>query len=261
MSNSKQNRGFQYEEIANFKLLPRVPLIISVNGRSFSKVTSMLDKPFSKSFAECLYSSLIRLIQEIDGAVFAYSCNDEIIIVARNDQGNDTTPWYENSVQKISSVVSSIITLHFNNFVTAMDLDIVSDPVFITKCYNTPNMSDAIGIIVNKQQRAIQSSLYFACFYELQKKYNKEDIVDMLGGSTTDDKINLLKQECGIDYNDYPMAFRRGVACYRTPTVINFDGEQKIKNKWALDTDLPIFTKEHAFLQNIFKSGKDIFRI
>jgi tRNA(His) 5'-end guanylyltransferase len=208
-----------------------------------------------------MYSALIHLVQEIEGAVFAYSYNDEITVIARNDQNTETYPWYDNSVQKISSAVSSITTLHFNNFATALDLNIMSDPVFITKCYNAPNMQEAINVVIQKQQKAIQSSLYFACFYELLKKYNKDDIRDMLQDSTTDDKINLLKQECDVDYNDYPLAFRRGVACYRTPTVVSFDGEEKIKNKWALDTELPLFTKEHGFLRNIFKSGKDIFRI
>jgi tRNA(His) 5'-end guanylyltransferase len=256
-----KDRISQYEETSNFKLLSRVPLIINVNGRGFSKVTSLLDKPFSKAFAECMYSALIHLVQEIDGAVFAYSYSDDIIIVARNDQGTDTLPWYENSVHKISSAVASMTTLYFNNFATAMDLNTMSDPVFIAKCYNAPNMAEATNIIIQKQQKAIQSSLQLACLYELLKKYHKDDIREMLQDSTTDDKINLLKQECGVDYNDYPLAFRRGAACYRTPTVVSFDGEEKIKNKWALDTSLPIFTKEHAFLQNIFKSGRDIFRV
>ncbi len=73
-------------------------------------------------------------------------------------------------------------------------------------------------------------------------------------------EINLLNQECGINFNDYPAAFRRGVACYRAPTVVNYQGEETLKNKWLLDLEIPIFTKEHSFLGHILKTGNDIFR-
>ena len=116
MSNSKlKDRIAVYENTADTKLLPRLPLIVTINGRSFSKITSLLEKPYCPKFAECMYATMQRLVQEIDGSVFAYSFSDEIIIVARNDQTLDTHPWYDNKVQKIVSAVSSVASAHFNN--------------------------------------------------------------------------------------------------------------------------------------------------
>lgn len=249
-----------YEESANFKLLGKVPLIISINGRSFSKLTSFLDKPFSTSFAETMYSCLIRLTQEIEGAVLGYSFNDEIVIIVRNDQTAETSPWYENNIQKIVSAVSSIITLHFNNYAKSANLNLSGDPIFLTQVFAVPNLTEAINVMVSKQQQAFQSALHSACLYELIKHYNKNDIKEMLNGIGYDEKISLLQQECNVDFNEYPTAFRRGVACYRTPTEINFNGQSIIKNKWVLDVDIPLFTKEHSFLNQILKGGSDILR-
>lgn len=250
-----KDRVNSYEEASDFKLLNRVPLVISINGRSFAKATSLLDKPYCEKFAESMYSTMLRLVAEIEGAVFGYSFNDEIIIIARNDQNLETTPWYDNKIQKISSVTSSIATLHFNNCINSMDL-IMDNPVFISHVYAVPNLTEAINVIISKQQQSFQTSIYFSCLYEFLKKYNKDEIREMLSGTTIDEKINLLQQEVNVNFNDYPVDFKRGAACYRVPKII--DGS--IKHKWTLNNNLPIFTKEHSFLGNIFKGGSDIIR-
>ncbi len=257
MSNSKlKDRIAAYEGAADTKLLPRVPLIITVNGRSFSKITSLLDKPYCSKFADCMYSTMARLVNEVDGAVFAYSFNDEIVIVARNDQNLDTSPWYDNKVQKIVSSVASVATLQFNNCISSIDLNLMGDPIFLSKAFVVPNITEAINVMVSKQQQAFQSAIHFACFYELLKKYNKEEIKEMLSGTSLDEKIDLLNQECQVDFNEYPPEFRRGVACYRSPKIV--DGI--VKHKWTMNSNIPIFTREHSFLGNIFKGGHDIIR-
>ena len=147
-----------YEDASKIKLLPKLPVIICVNGRSFSKVTSMLDKPFAVSFAEAMYSTLGRLVQEIDGAIFGYCFNDEIIVVTRNDQTLETAPWFDNDVQKIASAVSSIATLHFNNWVNANELNLIGEAAFITNVFAVPNLTEAINVMVAKQQKAMQSA-------------------------------------------------------------------------------------------------------
>lgn len=249
-----------YEEAAQFKLLNRIPLIITINGRAFSKVTSLLEKPFSTQFVQCMYACLLKLVQEIDGAIFGYCFNDEIVIMVRNDQNLETHPWYDNNVQKIVSVVSSLMTLQFNNYANSIDMNLMGDAIFLTEIFAVPNITEAINVMVSKQQLAFQISVQSACFYELIKKYNRNDITEMLSNMSYDEKINLLQQECGVDFNDYSLAFRRGAACYRSPTVVNYNGEENIKNKWVLDIEIPIFTKEHSFLSQIFKTGSDIFR-
>jgi tRNA(His) 5'-end guanylyltransferase len=246
-----------YENATDYKLLGRVPIIICINGRSFSKITSIIDKPYCEKFAECMYSTALRLAMEVEGSVFSYCFCDEIVIVARNDQSIETNFWYDNRIQKISSVTASIATLHFNNCATALDLNLIGDAVFISNTFVVPNITEAINVIVSKQQLSFQKSLHFACLYELLKKqYDKNDIKEMIQGTSSDDKINLLQQECNIDYNNYPIAYRRGIACYRQPKLI--DG--KLKHKWSINMEIPIFTKEQSFLFNIFHGGTDIIR-
>jgi tRNA(His) 5'-end guanylyltransferase len=257
MSNIKlKDRIGSYQDSSDYKLLNRVPLIISINGRAFAKSTELLDKPYCPKFSECMLSTTLRLCAEVDGALFAYQHNDEIVLVVRNDQSPDTNPWYDNRLQKICSVTSSIATLHFSNCANAIDLNLIGDPIFTSQVFVVPNIMEAINTMVYKQQANFHTSIQFACFYELLKKYDKHNIKEMLAGLSVDEKIDLLNQECGVNFNDYPNQFKRGSACYRAPKVI--DGV--MKNKWSVNLDLPIFTKDQSFLSNIFKNGADIFR-
>src|SRR5579885_2597184 len=257
MTNMKlKDRIESYQSVTDHKLMARVPIIVSVNGRAFSRLTQLLDKPFCPKFSECIISTMLRLCSEVDGALFAYQFNDEINLVMRNDQNPDTNPWYDNRLQKICSVTSSIATVHFNDCATRINLNMTGDPTFTSEVFTVPNVAEAINTLVYKQQHNFYTSIQFACFYELLKKYDKNTIQEMLREPSVDEKIDLLQQECEVDFNEYPKAFRRGVACYKVPKVI--DGV--VKNKWFINEELPIFTREQSFLSNIFKNGADIFR-
>lgn len=258
MSNMKlRDRIASYQDASDHKLLARLPLIISVNGRAFAKITNLLDKPYCPKFAECMFNTTMRLCSEIEGALFAYQHNDEIVVVARNDQSPETTPWFDNKIQKICSVTSSIASVHFNNCATAIDLNLMGEPFFTSQVFAVPTLAEAINTIICKQQFNFHTSIQSACFYELLKKYDKPTIKDMISGMTIDEKIDLLRQECDVDFNSYPTAFRRGAACYKAPKLVEGD---LFKNKWTLNEELPIFTKDQSFLSNIFKNGADIFR-
>lgn len=255
MSNKLKDRIEGYEAVTDYKLLPRVPIIICVNGRGFAKATQLLDKPYCPKFAECITSTMLRLCSDVEGALFGFQHNDEIVIVARNDYTNDTNPWYDNKLQKIASVTSSIATAHFKHNADSVGLDMSGDPIFTTQVFTTPNVGEAVNTLIYKQQNNFHTSIQFACLYELIKKYDKNTIREMLGGLSIDEKIDLLTQE-GIDFNSYPLSFRRGVAAYKVPKIT----DDVVKNKWIVDVELPIFAKDQAFLTNIFKNGADIFR-
>lgn len=257
MHNKLKDRIEAYQSQSDLKLLPKVPLIICVNGRGFSKITQLLDKPYCNKLAECMATITLHLCTEVDGVLFGYQHNDEIVLVVRNDQHADTTPWYDNRVQKICSITAASATSHFKNCLTQVNLNLAGDALFTSQVFMVPTIAEAINTIIYKQQHNFHTSIQFACFYELiNRKYDKNAIKEMLGGMSVDEKIDLLKQECQIDYNQYPVSFRRGVAFYKAPKLI--DGT--MKSKWFINTEPPIFTREQSFLTNICKNGGDIFR-
>jgi tRNA(His) guanylyltransferase len=257
MLNKLKNRIDSYQAATDYKLLNRVPIVIVLNGRGFSRVTQLLDKPYCPKFAECIDSTMLQLCLDVEGSLFGYQYNDEIIIVARNDQSSETAPWYDNRLQKICSVTAAMATMHFNKCAQTVQLNATGDAIFTSQIFVTPNIGEAVHCLISKQQQNNYISIQSACLYNLLNKYDRNYIKDMLIGLNNEDKIDLLKQECNIGYNDYPSAFRRGTAAYKVPKIVEGD---IAKNKWHINYELPIFTKDQSFLSNIFKNGADIFR-
>jgi tRNA(His) 5'-end guanylyltransferase len=232
-----------------------------VNGRSFKKTTSLLHKPFSPTFLEIMAGVMVKLACEIDGTVFAYSFNDEIVIISRNDQHQDTTAWLDNRIQKIASIVASIATFEFVKLLKVNDLNILGDPIFAAKTFIVPNITEVINLLISKQQQAFHSALSMACWYELIKKFSVETVRQTLNEKSAQAKSEILLEEVGIDFNHYPLPFRRGIATYRTQKIIDTPNGKEMRHKLIIDAELPIFTKDQSFLTNILSSGKDIIRL
>lgn len=259
--NTLRERIESYEEEADKKLLKKVPVVLIINGRSFKKITSLLVKPFSTEFMELMCATMIKLSHEIDGTTFSYTFNDEIVIVSRNDKNLETGAWYDNRIQKMVSAASSIATLEFNRMAGINKVQLFGDPVFTTKAFVVPNITEAINLLISKQQQAFHAALHLACFYELLKKKHDPDTVrQTLAEKSASGKIEILFEECNIDFNNYPLPFKRGVAAYRVPKVVQTADGEELKNKLIVDMELPLFVKEHNFLGTIFNTGHDIIR-
>lgn len=247
-----KHRILEYQNCYKYKISPKLPIIFTLNGRNFSKITQNLTKPYSSELNDCLSSTLLRLCTEIEGAIFGYSYNDELVIIVKNE----STCWYDNDIQKLSSVTSSIATIHFNNMAINTELDFTTDAIFTSEVIAVPNLNEALNFLIFKQQNNFHISLNFACYYELLKNNTENEVLNKLTNITMEDKIEFLKEECNIEYMNYPSQFRRGVCAYKSPKLIN----GILKNKWNIDNDTVLFSKEQEFILNILKSGADILR-
>jgi tRNA(His) 5'-end guanylyltransferase len=257
MIETLKQRISSYEEVSDTKLLKRLPIILILNGRNFKKVTQGLNKPVSAEFIDVMCNTTLKIVHAIDGVIFAYAFNDEVVLVLRNDQSNVTEAWYNNHIQDMVSAASSIATIEFIKSSANM-IKLSADPVFLAKAFNVPNITEAINLLVFKQQQAHYHTVTHACVYELAKRFDSNYIEELLYNRDVSDKIEILKEECDIDYEDYPVAYKRGIACYRGSSV--FHDQEAIRAKWITDTQLPVFTKDQTFLNNILKVGRDIIR-
>lgn len=248
-----KDRVLAYEDVSEFKLTRKLPVVINLNGRGFRKTTSVLQKPYSEEFVEIMGQTLIRLASEIEGAVFLYSFNDEISIICRNDQHLDSEPWYDNSIQKIISASASIASIAIFSAAQKQNIKLLGEPVFLGKAFIVPSFTEAINYLISKQHQASHTAISMACFYELLKKYSAEKVLRITKNLTIDNKYDLLMKECDVDLQSYPLAFWRGIACYRTPKLIKTDFGEEMKNKLTINDTLPFFNKDQLFLTNIIK--------
>ena len=262
MFDSLGDRIKAYENVTNFELMRRCPIIIRVDGISFSRFTRKLKKPYEPLFLEAMAQTMLHVASEIGGCVFGYQQSDEITFVLKNDQSLDTEPWYANRIQKICSSTASMTSIKLQKNLSNLDLPLIGDGIFDCRVFAVPTIGEAVNCVLWRQSDAIRNAISSAAYAILCKNFGKKTALNMLHKVTTKDKLELMTNECGIDFHEeYPASYRYGVSVYKVPTLImKKDGSNSTRKKWILDWDLPVFSKDRDFIYNIIHSGSDVIR-
>ena len=103
-----------YEGRTRYMLPRRTYTIIRLDGKAFHTYTRGLKKPFDRNLFDDIDNAIIAILPEIQGAVFAYTQSDEISILLTDFGTPQTSAWFDNNLQKVATVASSIITAEFN---------------------------------------------------------------------------------------------------------------------------------------------------
>src|ERR1700710_1393213 len=138
-----------YENASDFQLLPKVPVIIKVGGRGFKTLTKSLNRPFDEKLINVFKNTLLNTIQNIDGAVFGFQYSDSFLFVLRNDRSYEDIPWYQNKIQEISGIVSSMVTINFfKNLIREDDLnELDGDAIFRSKVFLLPSVNEVTNYL------------------------------------------------------------------------------------------------------------------
>jgi tRNA(His) 5'-end guanylyltransferase len=248
----------QYEESADLELTKRLPLVIRSELRNYKKISQNLDKPYCPELSEIMANAMLYAIVEIQDAVFGFCHSGECSFILRNDIALDQSAWLQNNVQRITSTVSSLMTIGFYKYhkLCYEDLNLSGDAIFNTKIFALPSLSECSNYILWRQMTGMSNSVSEATAYELEGKFGRETAIKMMNGTSAADKAELLLHHCGIDFHEnYPPPFVRGVAGYKRPIIVGGIS----KNKWHLDYEVPEFVDDKSFVSNILVNGRQLF--
>lgn len=251
-----------YETSSEVKLIKRLPVIIRVDGRSFSRLCRKLHKPYDPLFLEAMAETMHYVVSEMAGACFAYQQSDEITFILKNDQTNETEPWYGNRVQKISSIAAGLATLGLQKSLVGLNLDLVGDAIFDARVWVVPNLSEALNALIWRQNDCVKNAVAGTSLALLGKKYGRKTAMKLVHGKSAKERLMILQDECNIDFHqEYPASFRLGVACYKAPFVYTgLDKSTSTRKRWILDWEFPLITEKKDFVSNILMTGHDVFR-
>ena len=117
MDNSNlAKRMKDYESVSKTRLIKRMPVIIRIDGRAFHTFTKGFKRPFDEVLIKTMQETMKYLCENIQGCVLGYTQSDEITLTLIDYQTLDTSPWFDNEVQKICSITASMATMAFNKF-------------------------------------------------------------------------------------------------------------------------------------------------
>ena len=265
MSNKKDSLGDRmkenYENRSKTYLVRRMPVIIRLDGKAFHTFTKGLKKPYDEIFHNTMNATMKYLCENIQGCKLGYTQSDEITLLLTDYDTLTTAAWFDYSVQKMCSVSASMATMAFNKFLmheikrydfewksgfTPQSVNIQNahkeyidtlmkkagtGAMFDARCFNIPK-EEVTNCFIWRQQDATRNAIQMLgqCNFSHKELQNKScnDIQDM-----------LMTQK-GINFNDMPTEFKRGVCCVK-------DGG------WVIDKEIPIFTQDRDYVEKYFK--------
>jgi tRNA(His) 5'-end guanylyltransferase len=244
-----------YEKAYDIYMPSRLPVIVRLDGKGFSKFTKFIkaEKPFDGSFSGIMAFTMKKVAEEIEGCVFGYTQSDEITFVIKNDQSLESTPWFGNRIQKITSVAASIASAAFNQYMAEHwpENEWLCLAYFDARTFVVPNWQEAINCLVWRQNNCTKNSVSAACYYESAKKIGKKTARKEMHGLNQKQQQEMLFQHTGLNWNNYPAKFKRGVGCYKVTKEMALNGKTFMRNNWQIDQELPIFTQDPSFLRGI----------
>ena len=224
-----------YESIqVSPNFLSMIPVCARVDGRSFSKYTKKMDKPFDKEMSAVMHETAKVLLKDTHARI-AYVQSDEISLVwLAEDYASQI--FFDGKVAKMTSVLAGLASSAF----TYHSLDTwftkyARYPHFDCRVWQVPNKMEASNVFLWRVQDARRNAISSAC----QAVFSPS----ALHGKGREAQLRMLADE-DIDFWDYPKSFRDGTFFQRVKVEKNVqwpDGPERVWRTEIVDVPMPYF--------------------
>ena len=228
-----------YEQVPKTRPVRRMPVAIRIDGKAFHTFTRGFQKPFDEVLGNAMVRTMEYLCKNIQGCVFGYTQSDEITLLLIDYQTLDTDAWFDYEVQKMCSISASMATMAFNryfdewfnNWIIANDMeprgkgwddeelvkrfkayDAAQEKgaMFDARCFNIPK-EEACNLVYWRQLDATRNSIQMVG----QANFSHSE----LQGCSCNVIQDMLHEQRGINWNDFPTRWKRGTAWTRARGV------------------------------------------
>lgn len=254
------DRMKKYEYITRTYLVPRMPVIIRLDGKAFHTFTRGFKRPFDEVLISTMQDTTKYLCENIQGCVLGYTQSDEITLVLVDYKKLNSCAWFDNNIQKMCSIAASMATFAFNRFFIAnlnafyefnTDIDLTEIGYHITfseedngKYYEAYKKAAEKGALFDARVFNIPKEEVCNCVLWRQNDATRNSVEmvaqahfshGVLQNKSQSQMQDMLMLEKGINWNDFPVHQKRGSCC------IKVQGDEDKRPKWIIDKKIPIF--------------------
>lgn len=198
------------------RLMPLLPIVARMDGRSFSQFTRGLARPFDPRITRAMLDTTRTLVEET-GARVGYTQSDEISLLWHS-QSDKSHVFFDRRVQKMVSILASLTSVEFYRHMAASLPDYADRrPLFDCRVWALPTKEEAANVFLWRERDATKNSVSMAA----RAHYPHEELV----GRTRSDMHDMLMAK-GINWNDYPASFKRGTFVQRRPVKRRFEAHE-----------------------------------
>jgi tRNA(His) 5'-end guanylyltransferase len=205
------------------KFMPLLPIYARIDGRSFSNFTKSMKKPYDENMSVIMKEVTKYLVKET-GACIGYTQSDEISLVYLQ-KSFESDVFFSGKKQKMVSVLSALATAKFVELALKEypEQCAKSLPVFDCRMFQLPSKIEAVNCFVWRNQDAVRNSISMAAYANFSHS--------SLQGKSTNDKLDMLLVEKGINWNEYPKFFKEGSFFQRVTYTKEHEGNEVIRSK------------------------------
>ena len=270
------NRMKEYEKRNQYYLQKRTPVAIRVDGRSFHTFTKGFKRPFDDILMKSMQETAKYMCENMGNAKLAYVQSDEITIILTDYDTLETDCWFNYRTDKLCSISASMATMAFNKFfernaenyiqncATDYETDglygkdtpeyqlceiytkaIEKGAMFDARCFNIPK-EEVTNLVYWRQLDATRNSIQMVGQANFSHKELQNKTCNMIQ--------DMLHEQKGINWNDYPTVCKRGSACIYTEYA-NMNGSHN--SGWIIDKEMPILKGEdRAYVDDLVYIGE-----
>ena len=212
-----------YEQSALFKLPRRIPVILRIDGKAFHTLTKKIKckKPFDDNLIQAFQKLSLELSKEIMNVKLAYLQSDEVSFLLVDYEKEETESWFNNNVQKMSSVSAGLASSKFS-----MILGVEAS--FDARVFSIPK-EEVCNYFIWRQLDWKRNSIQMLARANFSHKSLQNLNCDMLQ--------EKLWQEKNINWAKLETLYKRG-SCIK-----------KVEEGWELDTNIPDFIKDRNYIE------------
>lgn len=269
----------EYEKVSKTVLMRRTPVAIRIDGKAFHTFTREFQKPFDKVLMKTMQETTKYLCENIQGCVFGYTQSDEITLILVDYKELTSSAWFDYEVQKLCSISASMATMAFNKFFyanataeknkieketgadkphpryaneyyKALNRAIEKGAMFDARCFNIPK-EEVTNLVYWRQLDAARNSIQMVGQANFSHKELQNKSCNMIQ--------DMLHEQKGINWNDYPIVCKRGTAIIKKTItkeqpfiddMIEYNFNNPKNNivtqttEWIIDTEMPILKGE-----------------
>jgi tRNA(His) 5'-end guanylyltransferase len=273
----------------------RTPVAIRIDGKAFHTFTRGFKRPFDEILIKSMQETTKYLCEHIQGCVLGYTQSDEITLILVDYKKLDSSAWFDYEVQKLCSISASMATMAFNKiFLDNVDLvyqeefykrgldqggtlseiekldsefyiyySKANKAMFDARCFNIPR-EEVTNLVYWRQLDATRNSIQMVGQANFSHKELQNKSCNMIQ--------DMLHEEKGINWNDFPTHQKRGACVVRKPGKLEI--ERKIIEKefgapevreiarqyyeWVIDKEIPIFKGEgRAYIEDLIQPEEE----
>ncbi len=213
-------KAYEQQETAR-KLIPGIPTYARIDGRSFSKFTRDMQRPYDERMVAAMIHAL-KYVVDKSGATIGYTQSDEMSLAWSNIDHTQEF-WFGGKIHKLTSVLASMVTIAFVEGILmhfGEDAQAYLDrmPHFDCRVFQVPNLDELANCMLWRNLDATKNAISQAAHHYFSHAE--------LQGKSGAQKQEMLFQQHNINFNDYPAAFKRGTWVRKETVTREWDPQE-----------------------------------